>query len=222
VVAPSVVSAATTPPRPYSKKRDPDTVALRAPLAQLAEQLTLNQRVGGSIPSRRTKRPSQSKNGELPRAVTGPRAVTKRLASAPHYSVRPSTSAADRCTPAVHVHVLVIEIRAWPRWSATTRARSPAIIKQCRDRLAVRVRHPPLERRTLADLAEVPLDVIRSRKPPAASGNTGPEPPHLAAAATRPRPATPAGAVPAGLRGSWSAWLPGPRPDPDDRPADVH
>ena len=29
-------------------------VALRAPLAQLAEQLTLNQRVGGSIPSRRT------------------------------------------------------------------------------------------------------------------------------------------------------------------------
>src|SRR5687768_7783176 len=54
VVAPSVVSAATTPPRPYSKKRDPDTVALRAPLAQLAEQLTLNQRVGGSIPSRRT------------------------------------------------------------------------------------------------------------------------------------------------------------------------
>src|SRR5687768_1200786 len=55
VVAPSVVSAATTPPRPYSKKRDPDTVALRAPLAQLAEQLTLNQRVGGSIPSRRTK-----------------------------------------------------------------------------------------------------------------------------------------------------------------------
>jgi hypothetical protein len=36
------------------KKRDPDTVALRAPLAQLAEQLTLNQRVGGSIPSRRT------------------------------------------------------------------------------------------------------------------------------------------------------------------------
>src|SRR5512133_2109180 len=30
------------------------TVALRAPLAQLAEQLTLNQRVGGSIPSRRT------------------------------------------------------------------------------------------------------------------------------------------------------------------------
>jgi hypothetical protein len=54
VVAPSVVSAATTPPRPYLKKRDPDTVALRAPLAQLAEQLTLNQRVGGSIPSRRT------------------------------------------------------------------------------------------------------------------------------------------------------------------------
>jgi hypothetical protein len=30
--------------------RDPMT----APLAQLAEQLTLNQRVGGSIPSRRT------------------------------------------------------------------------------------------------------------------------------------------------------------------------
>src|SRR3712207_2466954 len=30
------------------------SVALRAPLAQLAEQLTLNQRVGGSIPSRRT------------------------------------------------------------------------------------------------------------------------------------------------------------------------
>ena len=29
-------------------------VARRAPLAQLAEQLTLNQRVGGSIPSRRT------------------------------------------------------------------------------------------------------------------------------------------------------------------------
>ena len=54
MVAPSVVSAATTPPRPYLKKRDPDTVALRAPLAQLAEQLTLNQRVGGSIPSRRT------------------------------------------------------------------------------------------------------------------------------------------------------------------------
>src|SRR5512132_2249763 len=30
------------------------SVALHAPLAQLAEQLTLNQRVGGSIPSRRT------------------------------------------------------------------------------------------------------------------------------------------------------------------------
>jgi hypothetical protein len=36
------------------KTRDPDNVAPRAPLAQLAEQLTLNQRVGGSIPSRRT------------------------------------------------------------------------------------------------------------------------------------------------------------------------
>jgi hypothetical protein len=36
------------------KVKDPDTVAPRAPLAQLAEQLTLNQRVGGSIPSRRT------------------------------------------------------------------------------------------------------------------------------------------------------------------------
>ena len=36
------------------------SVSPRAPLAQLAEQLTLNQRVGGSIPSRRTNiRPSQ-------------------------------------------------------------------------------------------------------------------------------------------------------------------
>ena len=34
---------------------DPANLARRAPLAQLAEQLTLNQRVGGSIPSRRTK-----------------------------------------------------------------------------------------------------------------------------------------------------------------------
>jgi hypothetical protein len=50
-----VGSAATTPQWPYLKKGDPDTVALRAPLAQLAEQLTLNQRVGGSIPSRRTQ-----------------------------------------------------------------------------------------------------------------------------------------------------------------------
>jgi hypothetical protein len=69
VVAPSVVSAATTPPRPYLKKRDPDTVALRAPLAQLAEQLTLNQRVGGSIPSRRTKCPSQTQDDESPRQL---------------------------------------------------------------------------------------------------------------------------------------------------------
>ena len=53
-----MVSAATMPQWPYLKDdegSDPfDTVALRAPLAQLAEQLTLNQRVGGSIPSRRT------------------------------------------------------------------------------------------------------------------------------------------------------------------------
>ena len=35
------------------------SVSPRAPLAQLAEQLTLNQRVGGSIPSRRTIWPSQ-------------------------------------------------------------------------------------------------------------------------------------------------------------------
>jgi hypothetical protein len=49
-----VVSAATMPQWPYLKTRDPDNVAPRAPLAQLAEQLTLNQRVGGSIPSRRT------------------------------------------------------------------------------------------------------------------------------------------------------------------------
>ena len=42
------------PQWPYLKTKDPDNVALRAPLAQLAEQLTLNQRVGGSIPSRRT------------------------------------------------------------------------------------------------------------------------------------------------------------------------
>ena len=49
-----MVSAATMPQWPYLKTKDPDNVALRAPLAQLAEQLTLNQRVGGSIPSRRT------------------------------------------------------------------------------------------------------------------------------------------------------------------------
>jgi hypothetical protein len=79
VVAQSVVSAVTMPLWPYSKmtdhapsgdvsqhsrqndraERDSGSpafanVALRAPLAQLAEQLTLNQRVGGSIPSRRT------------------------------------------------------------------------------------------------------------------------------------------------------------------------
>ena len=50
----SAASVGTTPQWPYLKMRDPDTVAPRAPLAQLAEQLTLNQRVGGSIPSRRT------------------------------------------------------------------------------------------------------------------------------------------------------------------------
>jgi hypothetical protein len=36
------------------QSKDLATLARRAPLAQLAEQLTLNQRVGGSIPSRRT------------------------------------------------------------------------------------------------------------------------------------------------------------------------
>ena len=54
-----MVSAATMPQWPYSKMTDRPpgfaSVAHCAPLAQLAEQLTLNQRVGGSIPSRRTK-----------------------------------------------------------------------------------------------------------------------------------------------------------------------
>ncbi len=51
-------------PRPANRFRELArrfaSVSPRAPLAQLAEQLTLNQRVGGSIPSRRTVRPDQA------------------------------------------------------------------------------------------------------------------------------------------------------------------